>query len=104
MVFSERFTLQCKSGVSITSSAVARFNNKLDYLDMGTFQIPLPSTAMLERLAQLNSAVSATIGQSTELLIHREIRGEKIKFYNLGFAGRPVRVANPPVQISRGTE
>lgn len=85
--------------MSITSDAVARFDNKLDYLNMGTFQI-----ALLGRLAQLNSAASATIGHSTELLNHREIRGGKITLYNLGFAGRPVRVANPPGLISRDTD
>lgn len=62
---------QCKSGMSVAPSAVAKFNNKLDYPDMGTFQIPLPSIAILGRLAQLNSAIRDTIGQSIELLIHR---------------------------------
>lgn len=75
--------------MSITSGAVARFDNKLDDLNMGTFQI-----ALLGRLAQL----------STELLNHREIRVEKIKPYNVGFEGRPVGGANPPVQISRDTD
>lgn len=90
--------------MSVAPSAAARFNNKLDYLDVGTFQIPLPSIAILGRLALLNSTICATIGQSIELLIHREIRGEKIKPYNLGFVGRPVRVADTPVQIPGDTD
>lgn len=85
--------------MSIISGAVARFDDKLAYLKMGTFQIAVPG-----KVAQLSCAVSATTGDSTELLNHREIRGEKIKLYHLGFAGRPVRVANPPVQISRDTD
>jgi len=90
--------------MSVTPSTVARFNNKLDYPDMGTFQIPLTSITILGKLAQLNSAVSATIGQSIELLIHGEIRVEKIKPYHLGFVGRPVRVANTPVPIPGDTD
>lgn len=93
--------LQHKSGMSVAPSTVARFNHNLDYLDIGTFQIPLPSIAVLSWLTQLNSAVSTTTGQSIQLLIHREIRREKTKPYSLGSVGRPVRVANTPLQIPR---
>jgi len=50
---------------------------------METLRLPLSSLAILGRLAQLNSAIGATNRQSTELLIHREIRVKKIKLYNL---------------------
>lgn len=50
---------------------------------METFWLSVLSLVILGRLAQLNSAVSATNRQSVELLIHREVRAKGIKPYNL---------------------
>lgn len=68
------------------------------------FQIPLSPIVILDRLAQLNSAIHANDSRSIELLIHRRIRGKKIKLYSLGFVERLVRVANIPVQTPGDTE
>lgn len=71
---------------------------------MSIFQILLSPIVILDRLAQLNSAIHANDSRSIELLIHRRIRGKKIKLYSLGFVDRLVRVANIPVQTPGDTE
>lgn len=57
---------------------------------METFWLSLSSLAVLGRLAQLNSAISATNRLSIELLIHREVRVERDQTVQSRFVGRPV--------------
>lgn len=57
---------------------------------METFWLSLSSLVVLGRLAQLNSAISATNRLSIELLIHREVRVERDQTVQSRFVGRPV--------------
>lgn len=84
--------------MSVAPSAVARFNHKLDYWEMGTLSNCTASKAALGRLLSALPRSEVLYCYITE-----KLRGEKHKLHSLGSVGRLVREGNTPVQIQAGS-